>query len=257
MTQYRTVGIAVLALVVVGATTYLVLQPQAAQAPLDTTTGATDPGSYSEKAAYYEIDASYATVTPLREGAGTRADAVAVALMKDFVTGRIAQFKKDGDFANLTPADAAIMGLGEDRKWALEISYLSSNSSTTVSYVFNIYEDTGGAHGNKTFKTFTFNLQDGKALALSDLFVLNAPYLAALSTLARTELPKLLGEDVNEDMITDGTTPEAKSFEHFFLDGASLVLLFPPYAVAAYAAGPQTLAIPTTELKTILKPEYQ
>ena len=57
-------------------------------------------------------------------------------------------------------------------------------------------------------------------------------------------------------MINMGTTPEEVSFENFYFDGNDLVILFAPYQVAAYAAGPQTLRIPLSELASILKPEY-
>jgi hypothetical protein len=58
-------------------------------------------------------------------------------------------------------------------------------------------------------------------------------------------------------MLSAGTTPEEKNFANFFLDNQEFVLLFPPYQVAPYAAGPQTLRIPLPELSNILKQEYR
>lgn len=219
---------------------------------------AVDTGSIVEDAAYYDIVVKYATTTPLLTSAGREADAAAVKRMKDFITKEIAQFKEYGDFDNLTPEDIKIMGFDQGRKQTLTINHLTATSPRSVSYLFNIYRDTLGAHGNTYYRTFTFDLSNGNQLALADLFVPGAPYLDTLSSISRGKLPEIIENGLADiGMIADGTRPEAKSFENFFLDGNSLVLLFPPYAVAPYAAGSQTLAIPLTELKTILKPEYQ
>jgi hypothetical protein len=59
------------------------------------------------------------------------------------------------------------------------------------------------------------------------------------------------------DFLKEGTSPEDENFETFFFDNAYLTILFAPYQVASYAAGPQTLRIPTSELKDILRSEYQ
>jgi hypothetical protein len=126
-----------------------------------------------------------------------------------------------------------------------------------VSYIYQIDSYTLGAHGNTTFRTFTFDLVNGKELSLADVFVPNSSYAEKLSTLSRAMLPSLVGEYLNKEMLADGTTAERANFEAFFLDGTSLVIIFPPYAVAPYAAGPQTLAIPLAQLQDILKPEYQ
>jgi hypothetical protein len=211
-------------------------------------------GSYVEHAPYYDISANYATSTPL---AGS-ANLAAVALMKNFVADTIAQFKTDGNFANLTDEDIKMMGFDQDRKEKLQIVYLIASSSRTVSYIFTIYEDTLGAHGNTFFKTFTFSTKDGTELSLSDLFFTGARYLDTLSLTSRSKLPDIMGKDAtNARMLSDGTTPDEKNFSSFFLDNRELVILFAPYQVAPYAAGPQTLRIPLSELSSILNSEYR
>lgn len=223
-----------------------------------TTSDPSGTGKYEENAQYYDVTATYATSTPLGESAGTEADLAAVALMQKAVLDVVAQFKEDGGFASITPEDAKTMNLGGDRRGDLQITYLSASSTNTVSYIYTIYSYTLGAHGNTTYLTFTFSTKDGSLLKLSDLFVPNASYLDSLSTLSRDRLPKMMDEEsINQDFILDGTKPEEASFENFFLDGTSLVILFPPYAVAPYVVGTVTLPISVTELKNILKPEYQ
>ncbi len=224
------------------------------QTPTTATTPLLPAGGYVEHAAYDDIAANYATSTPLKGSA----NAAAVEAMQQFVASTIAQFKKDGNFASITPAEAEQMGLGAGRKATLQITYLIASSAHTASYIFSTYEDTLGAHGNLFFHTFTFDTTTGRQLALGDLFLPGSDYLAKLSELARAQLPSIIGSGmVSEQMLDQGTTPEDKSFSNFFIDNGDLVILFAPYAVAPYAAGPQTLRIPLSDLSSLLKPEYR
>lgn len=209
--------------------------------------------SYSEHTTYYDIETYYASSTPL-SGA---ANIAAVVLMKDFVARTVEQFKTDGNFANLTAADIQTMGFDEGRKETLKIVYLMGSSARTISYVFTIYSDTLGAHGNTDFKTFTFDTTTGKPLALADLFAPGSDYLGTLSKLAREKLPAVIGENADAATIRSGTEPTEDNFRNFLFDNRDLLILFPPYQVAAYSEGPQTLRLPVSLLSNILKSEYR
>lgn len=206
-------------------------------------------GPYVEHAQYYDISANYATSTSLTGSANE----AAVDEMYQFVQNTVTQFKKDGNFANLTPQDIQ-MQFGNGEKYSLQIVYLIAPAPHAVSYVYTIYEDTGGAHGNTYFRTFTFDTTTGAPLALSDVFTGN--YLQTLSTLSRQLLPATLGEFADQTFITTGTKPDDTSFQNFFFNGTDFVILFPPYQVAPYAAGPITLRIPISQLQGILKNQY-
>ena len=223
---------------------------------------------YTEHAPYYDIAANYASSTDIVTVSAV-ANTAAVALMKEFVSSTITKFKTNGNFANLTSHDIVMMGFDKGRKESLQITYLIGSSAHTLSYIFTITEDTLGAHPNLFFKTFSFDTdpsthsgQAGAPLALTDLFVPGSEYLAALSRIARTKLPavigtKLVDADFIKNFIMPGTTPEEKNFDNFFFDNQDFVILFAPYAVAPYSAGPQTLRIPLTDLSDILKPAYR
>lgn len=253
MNRNTVIGIIALLIILGGITFYASTKPLTGKAPDMAGTIILPEGGYSEHATYYDIVANYATSTPLRG----RANTAAIAQMKDFVGGTIAQFKVDGNFANLTQEDIAMMGFDEGRKQALTIVYLISSSPRTVSYIFTIYVDTLGAHGNTFFHTFTFDTVTGEPRSLRDVFSPGAEYLEKLSGIARAKLPSVIGQDYDMTFIKGGTTPEDKSFEDFFLDNGELVILFAPYQVAPYAAGPQTLRIEVSELASILRPEYK
>ncbi|MHB8860428.1 MAG: RsiV family protein [Minisyncoccota bacterium] len=256
MKKETLIGVVASIVIVGGIVFYAAMKPSPAKAP-----GAAAPAlgetSYIEHAPYYDIAVNYASSTPLRADVGASEDAAAVALMKQFVSDTVAQFKTDGNFANLTPEDVKTMGLSQSHKETLEIKYLISSSPRTVSYIFTTYEDTLGAHGNMFFHTFTFDTSTGAPLALADIFAPGSSYLDTLSSISRAKLPAIIGDGANASMLESGTTPDAKNFSSFFLDNNQLVLLFDPYQVAPYTAGAQTLRIPLSELSGILQPAYR
>jgi hypothetical protein len=230
-------------LIIVG---YGALRPVAPQS-------ATFTGVVVEHAPYYDIEAVYATTTPLTGAAHTKA----VETMAAFIAASVAEFKENGKFAELTPQDISMMGYDQGRKQRLEISYATATSERTASYIYAIYMDTLGAHGNSFFKTFTFDTGNGHLLTLGDIFIPLSPYLQTLSSLSRAKLPVVMGESAVVSDIERGTEPAEENFANFFITDSEFVLLFPPYQIAAYAAGPQALRIPLSELASILKPEYQ
>lgn len=195
---------------------------------------------YRETAPVWKIIANYPTSTPLIGSANDSA----MALMRSFIADTIMQFKKGAQ------------GAPNQTGLSLDLVYLIGSSPRTVSYIYTIYEDTGGAHGMTYFKTFVFDTKTGTHLSLVDLFAPGSTYLQTLSSLARAKLPGVIGQYADPQMIQNGTTPDEKNFENFFIDNHNIDFLFPPYQVAAYAQGPVTLQIPMAELPGI-KPEYK
>ncbi len=214
------------------------------------------PKVIEEHGQYYDIEVTYPAETPLKAALSVEADAEAVSVMEDFVEESVREFKAQGNFENLTAEDIQIMGLSEDRKESITITYEEKSGDHTISYAYTLYVDTLGAHPNTFYRTFTFDLTTGAELEIADLFVPRAAYLTRLSAISRFELAKSLGEFANIEYIAQGTTPEALNFQNYAIDGDELVLLFPPYQVAPYAAGSQEVSIPLKQLEEILKPTY-
>lgn len=212
---------------------------------------------YTEHSQYYDIAANYATSTPLLQTLGPQKDATARALMNGFVRNTIDTFKSDGGFRDLSADEALRRGFDKDHKEKLTILYMVSSSPSTVSYIFTIYTDTLETHGIIDFKTFTFDTKTGNLITLNDLFLRNSEYLDALSRISRNKLPESIGNGADASFIQNGTMPEEKNFSRFFLDNGRIVFVFPPYQVAPYTKGPQTIHIPLTELGDILNPAYK
>lgn len=229
-------------------------------APVETASPAPEvraPETYEEHGQYFDIAATYPAETALNASLGAAEDDAAVSLMGDFVTDTVNEFKAQGNFDNLTPEDIQIMGLSDTRKESIMIDFEEMLGRNTASYVFTIYVDTLGAHPNAFYRTFTFDLGTGEELGIGDLFVPKSEYLKRLSAISEFELSKALGDTVDIEYVRDGVKPEALNFQSFAIEGDALVLIFPPYQVAPYAAGTHRVSIPLSQLAEILKPAYQ
>lgn len=260
--------IAVLILLIAGVAAWYLLTRPVPEGPLGgaaTTTPSGEPGAKAiirDSGQYHEITAAYPSATPLSASAGASANARAVALMKSFAEQEAARFE-DANVSELSAEDIEIQGLGGDRKYVLDADYDAYESPVTVSYVYRMYADTLGAHPNAYYRTFTFDKASGEALILEDLFA-TGDFLDVLSNETRKRLKAQIAEasDVPEDeldlsMIEAGTTPYADNFQNFYLEGADLVIVFPPYQVGPWAIGTQEVRLERTSLGNTLKARYR
>lgn len=134
--------------------------------------------------------------------------------------------------------------------------------------------DTGGAHPLPLDASFVFDRQARRVLALDDLFADPVSARKLLADFARKALAeKLLAQAPGKDeatpkarqewldnmrgMIDAGTRPEANNFGQFQVDADGLLLVFPPYQVAPYVYGAQTVAVPAAVFAPALKPSYR
>lgn len=134
--------------------------------------------------------------------------------------------------------------------------------------------DTGGAHPLPLDATFVFDRQEQRVLALDDLFTDPDAARRTLADFSRSALEKkLLSQAPGKDegtpearkewldnmrgMIDDGTRPDAKNFAEFQIDAGGLLLVFPPYQVAPYVYGTQTVQVPLEVFASALKPRYR
>lgn len=257
------IGVLLLIVLFLGLTLwYMATHPAHTATPLTSSeqTVAVGPQNLDEISTYYEITATYPGSTPLSQTAGAQADAGAVASMKLFIQKEIARFKDNGNFANLSHDDVQILGL-DQRKYTLSAAYEAHQGTHTVSYVYTLIQDTGGAHPNTFYRTFTFDKGTGEELEIDALFATSAPYLELLSTQARADLPKIVsgraGTAADTQYIARGTTPDLDNFLNWYIDGQNLVLVFPPYQVGPYALGTVLDPIPLSKLGSALNSAYR
>jgi hypothetical protein len=119
------------------------------------------------------------------------------------------------------------------------------------SALLETYAYTGGAHGIHDLRGLNVDLRTGEPITLSQFFANDTSWADTLAARATGKLERALGPDV----LFEGRVPaEPASFRVFTLTADSLVITFPPYAVAPYAAGPQRVAFAWTALRPMLDP---
>lgn len=137
-----------------------------------------------------------------------------------------------------------------------EVDRLDSRLFSAVE-LYSYY--TGGAHPNHDFIPINYDLATGRPFGLGDLFRPETPYLDTLSARTEAHLRAWAGssgfsEEVEEAYWPDGFAPEAVNFSRFTVGSDSLHLHFPPYQLAAYAAGAFYVTVPLDVLRPFLAP---
>jgi hypothetical protein len=116
---------------------------------------------------------------------------------------------------------------------------------------FDFYSD-GAAHPGLNSTTLNYDLAQGKELALSDLFQPNSDYLGAISKYCIAELSK---QPFFDPPFAEGAQPKPENYRNWNITPDGLMITFDEYQVAPYAAGPQTVNVPYSELKSLINPQ--
>jgi uncharacterized protein YecT (DUF1311 family) len=181
------------------------------------------------------------------------------ATFADWVNGMVADFEKgaEEDFASFKADNN-----GELPPWTYSL-YLgfevARNDDAMLVFDFDesIYQ--GGAHPNHDIITFNVMMPDAWRVYLPEIFN-GKPALDRISALAIEQLGKtLLGPDSmsDPDWVKSGAGPQWSNFQDFLLLEDSLVIRFPPYQVAAYAAGDQKVEIPLEKLAGLMRTDWR
>ncbi len=201
---------------------------------------------YAESGSTYTVSVLYPAKTALTN---STADQKAREYIQTALKAEVDDFKQ-----NIAGLDATVLpSLSDGHKLELDATYKSYSSAQTgtVSYAYTIFADTGGAHPNIYFKTFTFD-QNGKAVSIYDIIKSND--LAKLSTIVTADVTAQLKQrleisDVSEALFSEGLKPTEDNYSTFVVDGDTLVVLIPPYQVAAYAVGSFEVRVPLSAVE--------
>lgn len=156
-------------------------------------------------------------------------------------------------------ASLAEWGEPTDPEW---ISFLEADGSIVwvdppiVSLVLDVsVYYAGAAHPGHYALTLVWDAERGRALTLAELF---RPGTAWLETLAGETVPALeaeLGEMADPGWIAEGAGPDPANYTRWALVEDGLLVLFDPYQVAPYAAGPQGVTVPRAALAGLADPD--
>ena len=122
-----------------------------------------------------------------------------------------------------------------------------------ISFLLNVYQFTGGAHGSTTLIPITYSKQTKKLLSLEEAVQpARKDWLATLSTEARKQLNAQVKKQKfssDEDWINKGTEPAKENFAIFKLEKNSVRIIFSQYQVGPYASGMPEIVVPRSLFK--------
>ncbi len=171
------------------------------------------------------------------------------------VTRKVATFKKEMQpEPEEEPRPENSMGSDLDVSYRIELA-----QDDLISVVFSVssyYQ--GAAHPNSYSETVNFDLKNGRALRLSDLFKSDAKFLNALSTYSIADLKKQSKEKggmLDDSSINSGAGATAKNYQSWAITKRGLGINFDAYQVGPYAAGPQYVLVPYSAIKDLINPD--
>jgi len=126
------------------------------------------------------------------------------------------------------------------------------NDGQRISILTSVYSYyAGAAHPNLNYLTINYDLNLSDTLLVNEVFVSGSDYLTFLHDHCAASL-----DARGIGYWEEGLTLDPITFHNFTFTQKGLAIHFDPYQVAPYAAGPQTVLIPYTDLNGWLKPEY-
>lgn len=167
-------------------------------------------------------------------------------LIEQIIQDEIDQFKTDVlAFASNPPIAAG-------SSFDLQYSIIGQRADIwSIKLEIYVYSD-GAAHPNGYSRTLNYDLSNGREITLDELFLSGSNYLQALSDFCKTQLS---ARDIGFEMFSGGANPLAENYQRWNISAEGLVITFDAYQVAAYAAGPQLVTIPFSELQSIINPQ--
>jgi len=172
------------------------------------------------------------------------------------VTRKVAGFKKDmtPDEGENTEETRPEDSMASD----LTISYtvaLAQDDLVSIDFEVSSYFQ-GAAHPNSYSDTLNFDMKNGKPLKLADLFKPGVKYLQAIANYCIADLKKQANEKgLMPEEIEKGAAAKADNYLGWTLTKKGLGVEFDPYQVGPYAAGPQFVVVPYSNLKDLINPE--
>lgn len=193
-----------------------------------------------------------ASVTyPQVSGMGAAADKAFNLRAKQQAQQLIASFEKD---ARESQADAS----PDIPAASLTIAYATKHASDRLLVVLLTGDEyLGGAHGMPIYRVLMTDPKTGAKVTIPELFAPESAYLEQLSRLAQAQLQSRLEELGSDDKwLAEGTAAKAENFSVLWPSEQGLVVLFAPYQVAPYSAGPVQLTLPYDQIGKLLSDRF-
>ena len=118
----------------------------------------------------------------------------------------------------------------------------------SLKFDFRFYSD-GAAHPGLYSITLNYDLDQGRELALGDLFIPHSNYLERIANYCIKELSKQPGFD---GPFVDGAKPTPDNYKNWNITPDGLLITFDMYQVAPGASGPIQVLVPYAQLKEVI-----
>ncbi|HEY5125589.1 MAG TPA: DUF3298 and DUF4163 domain-containing protein [Ignavibacteria bacterium] len=136
------------------------------------------------------------------------------------------------------------------------VSYSQDNIFSVAFEIYTYYA--GAAHPYSYAYCMNMDLVRAKVIDFTLMFKDENSGLKKLSDYCFNELKKRNDtEDIctDDEWLKEGTKPDVKNYESLPIEPEGILVIFNAYQVACYAAGPQTVKIPYSELKDFINPK--
>jgi hypothetical protein len=197
----------------------------------------------------YEIAAEYPQLT----GSANPNSAKFNEAVRSLVTKKVSEFKKE--MATPEQQEMSSESMGSDLNIGYTVVLAQDDLISTKIDTGSYYR--GAAHPNSYSEVLNYDLKNGQALKLNDLFKPGAKYLQAISSYSIRDLKrqsKAKGADgmLDDSLIEGGAAPAAKNFHSWTITKKGLGINFDSYQVGPYAAGPQYVLVPYATIKDLI-----
>lgn len=206
----------------------------------------------SNKKLKYKIDVQY----PQLSGSGSPNYEKFNQTVRGLITKKVAAFKTEMAPDSDDPPPTELESLDSDLNVGYTIA-LAKDDLISVLLDVGSYS-AGAAHPNSHSEVINFDLRNGKLLKLADLFQPGSKYLQSIAAYCIADLKKQgkqKGEEsmLDDDWIQRGAEADAENYTSWTIGKKGLGIIFDPYQVSSYAAGPQHVIVPYSALKDLIK----
>lgn len=163
----------------------------------------------------------------------------------------VLNIKIKADIQNIVSDFKNLLNEEHDKEYVLEISFDYYEYENYISFAFNVFTQTGGAHPNTRTFTVNYDIRNNKIIDIVELTKMYPNILKVFSKISYESLKdndKIL-EYGNEEMFNKGIEEKIENFRNFVFDKNNIILFYNPYDVAPYVAGSFIVKIPYENLE--------
>lgn len=129
--------------------------------------------------------------------------------------------------------------------YEMDATSQSFKSAQTQSVVLKIFQDVGGAHPVTWYKSFTYNVPQGKPVTLDTLFAPGTKPMDAVFPIVQRELQKQTGLT---QQISPGDGMDPSHYQNFAITDDAVIFFFSQGELLPSDAGATSASVPRTAL---------